>query len=101
MGKKAGSGSRSKSAGKIEALRRAQQINELLMRSTIESEALQSSSDDRPVGEQHIFDLLDQDRSERRLQNAVSKNLGKRRPSMHRRVVHRVKPKKAAKKRRR
>jgi hypothetical protein len=100
MGKKAGSGSRSKSAGKIEALRRAQQINELLMRSTIESEALQSSSDDRPVGEQHIFDLLDQDRSERRLQNVVSKNLGRRRPGMHRRVV-KAKPKKAARKRRR
>jgi hypothetical protein len=68
------SSKRSKNASKIQALKRAQQINELLKRSTIESEALQSGGDDRPVGEQHIFDLLEEDRNERKLQNIVSKS---------------------------
>lgn len=73
MPKKSSGGSRSKSASKIEALRRAQQINELLKRSTIESEALQSGGDDRPIGEQHINDLLEEDRGEKRLVSILDK----------------------------
>ena len=66
MPKKASRAGRSKNASKLQALIRSQQINELLKRSTIESEALQSSGDDRPIGEQHIGDLLEPDSTERR-----------------------------------
>ena len=93
MVKKSSARGRSKSAGKIEALKRAQQINELLLRSTIESEALQSSGDDRPIGEQHLSDLLNQDRSERKLQNIVSRDF--RRP---RRLSRRMPRRKAVRK---
>ena len=37
---------------------RTQQINAMVEKGTIESEALQSSSSDRPVDESHILDLL-------------------------------------------
>ncbi len=43
---------------RVRALVRAQEMNEMLKKSIIESEALQSSGDDRPWGEQHVYDLL-------------------------------------------
>ncbi len=48
---------------RVRALVRAQEMNEMLKRSIIESEALQSSGDDRPWGEDHISDLLNEEHS--------------------------------------
>ncbi len=46
---------------KLEALERAQQINQALETSTIESAALLSSAgESRPTLESHVLDLLDQ-----------------------------------------
>ncbi len=47
--------------GKLQALMRSQEINAMLKKSLIESEALQSSGDDRPQGEDHISKLLEED----------------------------------------
>ncbi len=43
---------------KLRALEKTQHINDMLERSTIESEALQNAGYDRPVDESHILDLL-------------------------------------------
>lgn len=51
--------SESRSSSKLRALLKTQEINELLEKSTIESEALQNSGDDRPVDESHVLDLLE------------------------------------------
>jgi len=59
---------------------RSQEINEMLKRSMIESEALQSSGDDRPSGEDHISKLLEESVADKRLLKNVESQLagGKR-----------------------
>lgn len=53
-------GSKGSKAKKLEALERAQQINQALETSTIESAALMSSAgESRPTLESHVLDLLD------------------------------------------
>ena len=60
MGKKS-----SEKAKRLEALDRAQQINQMLEISTIESEALMSGGgDSRPTYESHVLDLLEQKKAE-------------------------------------
>jgi hypothetical protein len=55
----------SEKARRLEALDRAQQINQMLETSTIESEALMSAAgDSRPVNESHVLDLLEQKKAE-------------------------------------
>ena len=49
---------RASSLQKLRALAKTQLINEMLEKSTIESEALQNMGYDRPVDESHIIDLL-------------------------------------------
>ena len=63
---------------RVKALVRAQEMNEMLKRSIIESEALQSSGDDRPLGEEHISDLLNEKSDESVLYKRVGKDLPQR-----------------------
>ncbi|MCL5427589.1 MAG: hypothetical protein M1321_00175 [Candidatus Marsarchaeota archaeon] len=51
---------------RVRALMRAQEMNDILKRGIVQSEALQSSGDDRPWGEDHISELLSEDASGRR-----------------------------------
>lgn len=68
---------KSRGSEKLRALVRTQELNELLERSTIESEALQYSGDDRPVSEEHILTLL-QGRSKAQIKAAKSAGRSKR-----------------------
>lgn len=47
---------------KLRALFRTQKINELVEKTSIESQALQYSGDDRPITEGHVIDLLEKNR---------------------------------------
>ena len=76
-------------AKKIKALRRAQEIENMLKRSIIESEALQSGGDDRPVDESHINELLEEETK------GVFKKTSKRRKTV------KTKTKKVSKKKKR
>jgi hypothetical protein len=51
---------KSRSAERLKALIKTQQINELLEKSTIQSEALQNVGDDRPAYESHVLSLLEE-----------------------------------------
>ncbi len=44
---------------KIQALKRSQEIENILKKGIMESEALQNSGDDRPEDESHINELLE------------------------------------------
>ncbi len=69
---------------RLEALERAQQIDQALKSSTIESEALLSSAgESRPTLESHVLDLLDQrfikeaEAGDRRRKAAARRKAGK------------------------
>ncbi|MGC8479795.1 MAG: hypothetical protein ACP5M9_03985 [Candidatus Micrarchaeia archaeon] len=71
-------------AKKIQALRRSQEIDSLLKKSIMESEALQSSGDDRPEDESHINELLESNNNSKLKKSKTNKkpvkknNLGKK-----------------------
>ncbi len=50
---------KSASSKKLLALKKTQEIAQLLAKSTMESQALSNSGDDRPAGEDHVLDLLE------------------------------------------
>ena len=58
-----------KKSKKIQALLRSQNIENQLRKSIIESEALQNSGDDRPEGETHVNDILDNDKVSNKIYN--------------------------------
>ncbi len=49
---------------KIKALARAREINNLLAKGALQSEALQNAGEDRPADESHVLDLLSSNREE-------------------------------------
>ncbi len=68
----------SEKARRLEALDRAQQINQMLEISTIESEALMSGGgDSRPVNESHVLDLLEEKRAAAGMGQSSSKKAKK------------------------
>lgn len=59
-GKKSKSAGSSRSSKKLEALRRAQKIDEILLMGNMQSQAASDSAvEERPAGESHIVDLLE------------------------------------------
>jgi hypothetical protein len=75
-----GSGASRKGSGTmLQAILRAQQMNDMLKKSIIESEALQSSGDDRPSGEDHISNLLEEDSGNERAVGSIERYMAKSR----------------------
>jgi hypothetical protein len=98
-GKKARIASRSsaKSNKNLEALRRAQKIDEILLMGNVQSQAASdSAAEERPAGESHIVDLLNRRMASGK--NVFERQAPERRKPAARKVQRKAgKPKKAKK----
>ncbi|VVB77052.1 Uncharacterised protein [uncultured archaeon] len=64
----------SKTNKKLEALRRAQKIDEILMIGNVQSQAASdSAAEDQPTGQDHIIDLLEKKRMASKSASALEK----------------------------
>lgn len=62
---------------KIQALKRSQEIENILKKGIMESEALQNSGDDRPEDESHINELLENNKKYKEGSGKNTKKSGK------------------------